>query len=161
MIFSATELDTVPHLYQSAIGCRNARVLPDINEIRRKNAERLLASNFNGNRVAMADALETQPSFLGRLLNANAAQRRNIGDSLARRIEQLCRREPNWLDHDHDRAPDDDTASDPIEEIDRLMKLATPRTKASLQQIAEAASAGRLTEADCELLASIAARLAQ
>lgn len=161
--YLSTHKETVLCIYQNSYSAWNAEVLKDINEIRRENAMAVLRNKFNGTIKVLADALEVAPGFVSRVLNGTGAGSRNIGDSLARRIEQVSGCDPNWLDHDHSRI--EVSASGPVpldlDDIELLMQRATPRSRESLRRIATAAAENRLTEADCELLASIAARLAR
>jgi hypothetical protein len=71
------------------------------NDIRRENAMRLFESAFESDANRMAEKLEVSVPFVRRILKANAAQPRNIGNSLARKIEQAAKVPPNWLDQDH------------------------------------------------------------
>ena len=82
-------------------------MLKDINEIRRVNAAKIVDERFGGDFHPLAEQLGTQPSFIGRLVRANASGKRNIGDGLARRLEQIGEKPPNWLDHDHERLSDE------------------------------------------------------
>ncbi|MGH6753636.1 MAG: S24 family peptidase [Bradyrhizobium sp.] len=49
----------------------------------------------------MAEAIGVQPSYITRILNVEATGAKNIGDDLARRIEEVARKTENWLDHQH------------------------------------------------------------
>ncbi len=97
---------TVLYVYQNGHAASNLDVLKDINEIRRINANRVLRERFGGVVKAMADHLDIAPGFVSRVLNSQSANAKNIGDSLARRIESIGEHELNWLDHDHDRPAD-------------------------------------------------------
>lgn len=89
-------------IYQNGSSSLNTEMFKDINHVRRDNAHSILNEQFSGTLRSLADALDVAPGFVSRFLSNNPASSRNIGDSLARRIEQVANKPTNWLDHDHE-----------------------------------------------------------
>ena len=80
-----------------------------INDIRQDNLRRIIRDVFGGNQSRLADRIAKeqptfQPSFVSRLLSTNPNTRKNIGDSLARRIERIAEKPENWMDQPHHQA---------------------------------------------------------
>ncbi|NKF21550.1 LexA family protein [Solimonas marina] len=80
--------------------------MEDINDIRRENGNRILTEVFGGKRTRMAAAIGVQQSYVSKILNKDAKGARNIGDDLARRIEEVSGKPRNWLDHKHGKVVD-------------------------------------------------------
>lgn len=70
----------------------------DIHEIRRTNLLMLLASRFDGNRSALAAAIDRQASYISRCLTTSEKNRKRIGEEFARMIEGKLGIKPGWLD---------------------------------------------------------------
>lgn len=85
-------------IYPSEVSRDLILVVKDISEIRRINALSLLATKWGGKKSAMAAALEVQPGYVTRILVPGSAGEREIGDEMARRIEQAAGVTENWLD---------------------------------------------------------------
>jgi len=66
-------------------------------QIRQQNLEDL-ERNF-GTQRALADALDSTPGYINQLLT----NRRQIGEKVARRFEQLLRKPAGWMDVDHSK----------------------------------------------------------
>lgn len=85
-----------------------------ISEIRRINALSLLGSAWQNKKTLMAEALGTQPGYITRILVPGAVGAREIGDDLARRIEDAAAKPLNWLDQDHDHLNPVSTPPNPL-----------------------------------------------
>ncbi|MGP5283184.1 S24 family peptidase [Pseudomonas helleri] len=70
----------------------------DIKDIRRFRLRKLVLTRFGGKQSAFADAIGRSASYVARLFSSNPAHSRNIGESLARQIEQLCEVPTGFLD---------------------------------------------------------------
>lgn len=70
----------------------------DIKDIRRFRLKKLMLTRFGGKQSAFADAIGRSPSYVARLFSSNPAHSRNIGESLARQIEQICEVPTGFLD---------------------------------------------------------------
>lgn len=73
----------------------------DIFELRRENLERLALDRFKGNRAALSRAAEVHPNHINLILSENDEHRRNLGEVLARKIEQQLGLPARWLDNSH------------------------------------------------------------
>lgn len=73
----------------------------DIATIRRRNLEIILREQFDGNKSKLASLLNIESSYLSRFFAENPKNRRNIGGSLARRIEKAAGKRQNWMDVTH------------------------------------------------------------
>src|SRR5699024_10561066 len=74
----------------------------DIQQIRQTRLAQLLAEVYDNKKTTLANRLDIQPSYLSRLSTKNEKSRRNIGDKLARRIEEVSDKEYGWLDRRND-----------------------------------------------------------
>lgn len=74
----------------------------DIHDIRRVNYRRLLAEKFDNMPSRLADKLKISRATLSRIFSSNKEARRNIGNNMARDIEQAARKPRGWLDMPHD-----------------------------------------------------------
>jgi SOS-response transcriptional repressor LexA len=73
--------------------------LKSIHDTRRENLRALIDRRFGGSQTQLAQAVGLgQPSFVSRLLTENEGTRKNIGNRLARRVEEALGLSPNWLD---------------------------------------------------------------
>lgn len=72
----------------------------DIYEIRRNNLQKILTSQFDNYRTGLAMALERQPSYISRCLSSIPTNRKRIGESFARHIEDKLRLPLGALDID-------------------------------------------------------------
>ena len=70
----------------------------DIKDIRRFRLRKLVLTRFGGKQSAFADAIGRSASYVARLFSTNPAHSRNIGESLARQIEQICEVPTGFLD---------------------------------------------------------------
>lgn len=70
----------------------------DIKDIRRYRLRKLVLTRFSGKQSAFADAIGRSASYVARLFSSNPAHSRNIGESLARQIEQICEVPTGFLD---------------------------------------------------------------
>ena len=68
----------------------------DIYEIRKSRVEQLLA-RFN-TKKALADAIGREPAYVSFILSNNPTYKKNIGEDLARSIEQKIGLGAGWLD---------------------------------------------------------------
>ena len=85
------------NVYQIDIAALNAR-MKSIDEIRRQNMRKLVTEQCNGVLKEFAAAAGVQP---GQASHLNTGFR-NIGDNIARRIENAFALEKGWMDRDHD-----------------------------------------------------------
>lgn len=69
----------------------------DIREIRRSNLE-LLLTEF-GTIAALARKAETDPSYISQI--RSKVTKREMGDSLARKLEKAANKWHGWMDHGH------------------------------------------------------------
>lgn len=74
----------------------------DIFAIRRQRLSQLLSEVYGNNKTELANRLDIQPSYLSRFSAKNQANRRNLGDKLARRIEEASGKSYGWLDRRDD-----------------------------------------------------------
>ncbi|WP_174874191.1 hypothetical protein [Vogesella oryzae] len=84
------------NVYQIDIAALNAR-MKSIDEIRRENMRTLVSNHCNGTLKEFAAAVGIQP---GQASHLNTGFR-NIGDNIARRIENAFTLEKGWMDRDH------------------------------------------------------------
>lgn len=141
----------------------------DIFEIRKTNLIRLIGSRRKG---ACAEKWEMAPAHLSQVLSNKTAK--NLGEDVARRIEQKEGLPHGWLDAlqteeiaemaeaVRPRAAADSASEEAgryqADRAQALMGFATPRTRSVLERINQAALSGRLSDADLDLLDQIAAR---
>ncbi|CCJ88707.1 helix-turn-helix transcriptional regulator [Cronobacter sakazakii] len=74
--------------------------MKSIHEIRRENLKEILRRYFDGKQIRLAERLEIQQNLVSRWESGA----KNIGDKVARRIEEAARVESHWLDVDHQLA---------------------------------------------------------
>lgn len=97
-----------------------------LHTIRKQNLQDLVLRKFAGNKSALARAADVHHNHINLLLSSNDVHRRNMGEELARRIEQTLGLPPLWLDQDHsgDEVVTQQIAAFPIGEgLDRILKL--------------------------------------
>ena len=70
----------------------------DVFEIRRLNLVEHIANNFQSNRAAFCRATGKNPNLINLVLSDNPEYRRNIGEKLARNIEEVSAMPKEWLD---------------------------------------------------------------
>jgi len=73
----------------------------NISEIRRENLKSVIRDHYDGVSRRLALKLELNPSHISRLYTDNEEHRRNMGDKLARRIEEATGLKNGWLDIPH------------------------------------------------------------
>jgi hypothetical protein len=69
--------------------------------IRKANLMELVLQKFQGNKSALARAAEVHHNHINLLLSNNPVHSRNMGEDLARRVEQRLGLPALWLDNDH------------------------------------------------------------
>jgi hypothetical protein len=84
----------------------NAEPLADIHEIRRRNLRLLVDEYANGNLYRFVEVTcKGSMSYKGlqriTSLTTGPQKRRNLGSTLARRIEVQLKLQRGWIDHDH------------------------------------------------------------
>ena len=128
---------------------------------RRARLRRLVNERFGGNQAELARAIGRSPSLVWQYLSGH----REIGEKFARHVERCLGLPRFWLDREQERDEREERAhaalagnADIEREIQELLPAATPRSRGALRRIAQAASEGRLTEEDLELLEKIAER---
>lgn len=72
--------------------------------LRKQNLNRLMLDRFQGNRAALARASGVHPNHINLILSNNEAIRRNLGEILARKIEDQLGLPAKWLDSPRDGA---------------------------------------------------------
>lgn len=70
----------------------------DVREIRKTRLRQLIDSQFGGIDAALAVKIGASASYVSRIFTDKVEHRRNIGESMARKIEQECGLEPGALD---------------------------------------------------------------
>lgn len=73
----------------------------DLYKIRRDNLMSIVLNRFTGNRAALARASSIHPNHINLILSTNETHRRNIGEDLARRMEEALTLPNGWLDNLH------------------------------------------------------------
>lgn len=73
----------------------------EVIEVRRENLRTLVRDKYEGNRAALARAASIQQNQINLILTDNPKHRRNIGESLARRIEAALSLPSLWMDQEH------------------------------------------------------------
>ena len=125
---------------------------------RRVRLRRLVNERFGGNQAELARAVGRSPSLVWQYLSGH----REIGEKFARHVERCLGLPRFWLDREDERGEKAHAAlagsADIEREIEELLPAATPRSKAALRKIAQAARNGKLSERDLELLEQIAER---
>jgi hypothetical protein len=74
----------------------NAR-MPAIKDIRQRRVRELIRAEFEGKQVLFADRIGKPDNYVSRILS-NGPNRKGIGETVAREIEQKCGKPPRWLD---------------------------------------------------------------
>lgn len=88
------------HIYQIDKPLFNCMMQLTIDDIRRLNMLMLLEQSGDMKRV-MAEKAGTSPSYISQLLTTNTEKRREIGDELARRLEDAYGKGFGWMDQYH------------------------------------------------------------
>ncbi|WP_195759015.1 S24 family peptidase [Pseudomonas syringae] len=70
----------------------------DIREIRRYNLRQLVKTRYGGVTARLAEKIGRQASYVARVLSDNSEHARNIGEKLAREIEEACDLPVGFLD---------------------------------------------------------------
>jgi transcriptional regulator with XRE-family HTH domain len=79
--------------------------MKSIYDVRRENLRTIIRKDFDGRQIRLATALDVQPNLVSRWLSStDSTSGKNIGESVARKIEVVARRTPFWLDQDHEMA---------------------------------------------------------
>jgi hypothetical protein len=78
---------------------RKRTALERVFRVRLENLRRIISANFNGNKAALARALDNDRSFIVQLAGDNPT--RVIGEKLARDIEVKLGLVSGWLDMIH------------------------------------------------------------
>lgn len=87
--------------------------MPDIFEVRRRNLVAYIQDKHEGNRAEFCRAIGKNPNLINLALTKNKEYRKNIGEKLARDIEQQSGMPSGWLDQ-HDRSPSEPTVQVPV-----------------------------------------------
>lgn len=69
-------------------------LMEEIHKYRREGLRHLLEERFHGNQAALAKATNISPGLLHDSLN----KVRNVGERIARRVEEKLKLAPGWLD---------------------------------------------------------------
>jgi hypothetical protein len=69
--------------------------------VRRDNLKKLSIEKFEGNKAALARAAGVHPNHINLMLSDNELHRRNLGEELARRIEEAVGLPRQWFDQPH------------------------------------------------------------
>lgn len=76
----------------------------DIKEIRRFRLRKLILTKFSGVSARLAEHIGKQPSYIARIFSSNPEHSRNVGEKLAREIEEACGLDSGFLDRPLTRA---------------------------------------------------------
>lgn len=143
-----------------------------VKEIRLHNA-RLLQDTLPGGQDEMCTLLKKGQSQVSSFMGKNP--KKNIGDKIAKQIEEAFNKPKGWLDTYHRSAKEIASGGGTLitleqtvreaegkytDELNKLVAMATPRSRNALEKIAEAAAKGNLTDDDLALLNQIAERFA-
>lgn len=129
---------------------------------RRALLRALIDERYHANVAEFARAIKKAPAQVHQWLSGNRA----LGNAGARDIEMRLNLGLGYFDHGRWNTDEPQpTAPGPTgaaaASIGALMSRASPRSRTILDRIAQAADAGRLTDADIELLDQIAERFAR
>lgn len=75
-----------------------------VHDVRRTNLSALVLDRYRGNKAALARATGVHPNHINLLLSLNREHRRNLGETLARKIEEALGLPRLWLDTPRDKA---------------------------------------------------------
>lgn len=140
-IFLRKSFRFILHMYiidtYSSIKCIFLRMYPidtlifnsrmDIREIRKENARNLLESECSGKIVCFAQTLGRPDSQVSQWIGKNA--KKNIGQQIAREIDQAFNKPSGWLDQTHDSLR--------IEEIKNKVSRLSPSYQQAIEAIAD------------------------
>lgn len=135
-------------------------------EFRRMRLIKIRDEQFGGKPTPLAKRIGKDPSYVTRLFYPEGKEgKKRISDEL---IEAIGREFPDWLNIIDNNANRIDLETNVAaqqttleQEIDALLKKATPRSQEDMKKIAIAASEGRLSEDDLALLRRIAEKFSQ
>lgn len=85
---------------------------------RRTNLQLIVRDRFQGNQTAAAREAGVHPNHFNCLVSENVKAVRNLGETLARKIEQGLALEAGWLDMPHDTLHDPKRAATMIPSVD-------------------------------------------
>ncbi|ELY6326602.1 helix-turn-helix domain-containing protein [Cronobacter malonaticus] len=74
--------------------------MKSIHDIRRENLKEIVRRYFDGKQIRLSERLGVQQNLVSRWESGT----KNIGDKVARRIEEAARVESHWMDVDHQLA---------------------------------------------------------
>jgi hypothetical protein len=86
----------------SQMGKRWFNPAMDKSDIRRRRTRLLIDQDFGGVDAALAAALSIQAAYVARWFTSIPEHRRNIGERMARRIEEVGGKPEGWLDREHE-----------------------------------------------------------
>ena len=72
-----------------------------VKEVRRDNLRHLVDTQYGGVMRRLAVAMHVQHIQLSRVFSRSEKSRRDIGDDLARKIEEVAGLPVGWMDHPH------------------------------------------------------------
>lgn len=131
---------------------------------RRENFKKLIHQRFKKGPITRASEILNKPaSYISRCIwDPEKNQARNIGEVFAREMEKAFGLIEYELDAPIKEKSESNTNTPESDSyIESLLSKATPKSSRQIIKIAQAASEGRLTEADIELISSIAERFEQ
>lgn len=70
----------------------------EISEIRRTRLQQVINEHFKGVQAAFCEKADIDSSYVSRIFTAIPEHRRNIGEKMARKIEEKLRLEPGYMD---------------------------------------------------------------
>lgn len=94
--------------------------ITEMTEIRRKNLATLIQEKFQGNRAAFCRATGRNPNLINLILSNNPEIRRNLGEKLARGIEEQMGLAEGWLDVNREGGPVGQVYTFPVTRLDDL-----------------------------------------
>lgn len=109
--------------------------MSDIFQVRRRNLVAYIDEKHEGNRAEFCRAIGKNPNLINLALTKNKEYRKNIGEKLARDIEQLAGMPSGWLDQS-EKSPSEPTIMVPVatgdETIDGKFWITVTKTQAKL-----------------------------
>jgi phage repressor protein C with HTH and peptisase S24 domain len=95
-------------------------------ELRRRRLLQLVQTNYGGNQARLAEAISRSYAYVSFLLtDPELPHHKNLGEKLARHIEESARLPKGWLDENPDRPKDSErllsiVAGSQVKEVDRI-----------------------------------------
>lgn len=128
----------------------------DISQIRLQNLEALIEKH--GSAAFIADKIGSDASVIS-VIRSEKYPKKNMGDGIARRIEEAFSLPYGWMDQPHQTETQGKINEDSATyEVEALLSVATPTLRPELERIQTAIKLGLFEDSDTELLKFIAAK---